>query len=303
MKNQIMEYENELGVVISATIKENEPYLTVKQISDLYGIHRSVTYRHINNILKSGELTEESIVASDAKNEKHGRKPKGYNLDWVLNIGFRVESSEGVKFRKEVSNFIKKYYKDGYVLNETVLLNDEEKLEGLEDSFKKLRAETTSFQKQINGVLKEGASDYYSNETLRNRFFMEVSDKLNYAITNMTAKDIRYNRTHSSLPECGTTTQTGKKGVTKTDLKNARNFLTPEEHKQFGYLCDSILVVIRSSVRRSKRTMTELLDRIDSLIDIVDYDIKPQGYKSVSKNILESHQNEQYDRFKINMIQ
>jgi len=299
MDTVIMNYENEGGDNILTTIQDEDGWLSVKDIAKLYGVETSIIYRHIRNIKDSPDFDPEELLYLKYKNPNGGRPTEKYNLEWIVDIGFHVQSKEGRKFRKAVRGFIKQLAKDGYVVNKRQVLNDPNKLEGLGTEFRRLRATSTNFQNEITGFLKEGASDYYSNEKERNSFFRTVSDKLNYAVTKMKAKNIRYHRTHHSLPECGATTVTGKKGtqVQKADLNNARNFFTPDEHKIFAQLVDSVLTLMRSITRKEKKPMSELLDKIDTMLEVLEYENIPIYYRGVDKKTLKSHIDEQWIKF------
>ena len=43
---------------------------------------------------------------------------KFYNLDFILAVGYRVNTKQGILFRKWSSEVLKKYLLDGYVLNQ-----------------------------------------------------------------------------------------------------------------------------------------------------------------------------------------
>ena len=51
-----------------------------------------------------------------------GRKPKIYNLDMILSVGYRVNSKRGIAFRKWANNVLKQYIIKGYAINERRLL-------------------------------------------------------------------------------------------------------------------------------------------------------------------------------------
>ena len=38
-----------------------------------------------------------------------GRKPKMYNLDMILSVGYRVNSKRGIAFRRWANNVLKQY--------------------------------------------------------------------------------------------------------------------------------------------------------------------------------------------------
>ena len=64
----------------------------------------------------SGELDETSIGFSDKSTG--GRRPKIYNLDMILSVGYRVNSKRGIAFRKWANNILKQYIMKGYTINE-----------------------------------------------------------------------------------------------------------------------------------------------------------------------------------------
>ena len=82
----------------------------------LFGVKQATLSEHINNIIMSGELDETSIGFSDKSTG--GRKPKIYNLDMILSVGYRVNSKRGIAFRKWANNILKQYIMKGYAINE-----------------------------------------------------------------------------------------------------------------------------------------------------------------------------------------
>ena len=63
-----------------------------------------------------GELDETSVDFSDKSTG--GRKPKIYNLDMILSVGYRVNSKRGIAFRKWANNVLKQFILKGYAINE-----------------------------------------------------------------------------------------------------------------------------------------------------------------------------------------
>ena len=62
---------------------------------ELFEVKQATLSEHINNIISSGELDETSIGFSDKSSG--GRKPKIYNLDMILSVGYRVNSKRGME--------------------------------------------------------------------------------------------------------------------------------------------------------------------------------------------------------------
>ena len=82
----------------------------------LFDVKHATVSEHISNILASGELDETSVGFSDKSSG--GRKPKIYNLDMILSVGYRVNSKRGIAFRKWANNVLKQYIMKGYAINE-----------------------------------------------------------------------------------------------------------------------------------------------------------------------------------------
>ena len=91
-------------------------WLTQKQMGELFGVKQATLSEHINNIIASGELDDTSIGFSDKSSG--GRKPKLYNLNMILSVGYRVNSKRGTAFRRWANSVLKQYVMQGYALNE-----------------------------------------------------------------------------------------------------------------------------------------------------------------------------------------
>ena len=116
-KNEIVLFTDgntEIEVQISPELET--VWLTQKQMGELFGVKQATLSEHINNIIDIGELDETSIGFSDKSSG--GRKPKIYNLDMILSVGYRVNSKRGIAFRRWASSVLKHYTLNGYAINE-----------------------------------------------------------------------------------------------------------------------------------------------------------------------------------------
>lgn len=76
----------------------------MSQMVQLFGRDKSFISRHLKNIFKINELDREATVAKYATVRKEGdREVEYYNLDGIISVGYRVNSKEGVQFRKWAS--------------------------------------------------------------------------------------------------------------------------------------------------------------------------------------------------------
>lgn len=100
--------------------KSDTVWARQEQIADLFDIDRTVATRHINNILKSGEIGEKSNVQK--LHIANSDKPvKYYSLDMILAVGYRTNSGNAIKFRQWTTARLKEYLVQGYSMNQSRL--------------------------------------------------------------------------------------------------------------------------------------------------------------------------------------
>lgn len=124
MKNKIEIYKTAKGTEISVKLENETVWLDSHTIADLFAVNRPAIVKHIGNIYKTGELEKDSTcsileqVATDGKT----RKMNFYNLDMILSVGYRVNSSQATKFRQWATLRLKDFLVQGYAINENRLL-------------------------------------------------------------------------------------------------------------------------------------------------------------------------------------
>jgi hypothetical protein len=124
MINEIILYQsNNLAEHIEVRIDDETVWLTLNQIAQLFNRDKSVISRHLSNIYKEGELSQEATVAKNATVQfEAGRKVQRdidyYNLDAIISVGYRVNSKQGTQFRIWATNVLRDYLLKGYALNQ-----------------------------------------------------------------------------------------------------------------------------------------------------------------------------------------
>ena len=119
--SEILMYTAKDGyVALDVNLSNETVWLTLNQMAQLFGSDKSVISRHIGNIFKINELEKDSVVANFATTAADGKtyQVDYYNLDAIISIGYRVNSKEGVQFRKWASNVLKEHLVRGYTTNE-----------------------------------------------------------------------------------------------------------------------------------------------------------------------------------------
>ena len=117
MKNEIVLFtDGDKNIEVQVSPDKETVWLTQKQMEELFDVKHATISEHINNILSAGELDETSVGFSDKSSG--GRKPKIYNLDMILSVGYRVNSQRGIAFRRWANDVLKQYIMKGYAINE-----------------------------------------------------------------------------------------------------------------------------------------------------------------------------------------
>jgi prophage maintenance system killer protein len=151
---------------------ENETvWLSLNQISELFGRDKSVISRHLKNIFESDELNRISVVAKNATTANDGKiyEVDYFNLDVIISVGYRVNSKQGTQFRQWATQRLKDYLVQGYAINEKRLQEATGKFQDLKNAVK-LAAKAGNIEtlssveaKGILGVIEQYA---YALETL-----------------------------------------------------------------------------------------------------------------------------------------
>jgi len=92
-KGEIIIYKTKEGKTsLDVKLDKETVWLSINQMTELFGRDKSVISRHIKNVLETKELTEDSTVAFFAIVQKEGkrlieREIEYYNLDMIISVG------------------------------------------------------------------------------------------------------------------------------------------------------------------------------------------------------------------------
>ena len=225
-------------VKVEIFLHDENIWLTQRKISELFGIDRSVITKHFKSIFVSGELQENSVCAKFAHTADDGKayQTKFYNLDAIISVGYRVNSTQATHFRIWATERLKEYIIKGFTMDDERLKNPnnifgkdyfEEQLARIRD----IRSSERRFYQKITDIYAQCSADYDPNEEITKRFFATVQNKLHWAITSQTAAEIIYKRAGGTKSNMGLTTwkNAPKGAIRKTDVVVAKNYLNEKE--------------------------------------------------------------------------
>ena len=123
MKNEIVLFESKDGkVTLSVSVDVDTVWLSRMQMAELFGVTPQNITIHLKNVYKSQELDKEStskdfLLVQNEGGRQITRSVNCYNLDAIISIGYRVNSSRATQFRIWATKVLKEYLIKGFVVN------------------------------------------------------------------------------------------------------------------------------------------------------------------------------------------
>ena len=157
---------NNDSVEIDVTVSplEDTVWLSQEQMALLFNVNVSAVNKHIKNIISENELDEGSTVSKMEivryeGNRRVKRNINIYNLDMIISVGYRVNSTEGIKFRKWANKVLKEYLLEGYIINEERSLVTNE-------NYVRLINKVESLDERVSNIEKEYKPKGFKNSQL-----------------------------------------------------------------------------------------------------------------------------------------
>ncbi|CEN36233.1 Virulence protein [Capnocytophaga canimorsus] len=286
-------YTTPNGDVRLDVLLQNETlWLTQKAIAELFGVQRPAITKHLNNIFESGELEENSVSSILEHTANDGKKynTKFYNLDAIISVGYRVNSSKATQFRIWATNTLKEYIVKGFVLDNE-RLKQGQKVFG-KDYFRELlqrirsiRASERRIYQQVTDIFAECSIDYDSNSEITKNFYAMVQNKFHYAITGKTAPEIIYSQADKTKENMGLSTwKNAPDGrILKQDVVIAKNYLQEKEIQQLERTVTGYFDYIEGLIERKNTfTMEQLAESVNRFLSFNEYKIL-EGKGKISK--------------------
>lgn len=302
-------YTTPNGKVKVEVLLNNETlWLTQKRIAELFGVGVPAISKHLDNIYNDGELLREATISILETVQQEGtrevmRKVEYYNLDAVISVGYRVNSSQATQFRIWATKLLKEYIVKGFALDDDRLKNGryfgKDYFRELLERVRSIRASERRIYQQITDIFAECSIDYdRSSETTR-QFYAHVQDKFHFAITGQTSSEIVYTKADANKPLMGMMTYKNAPDgrVLKSDTIIGKNYLTEEEIKKLERTVAAFFDYIEGIIeRRNSFTMASFAESVNKFLEFNEYKIL-EGYGKISRKIAEQKAFAEYEKF------
>jgi hypothetical protein len=252
---------------IQVQLTDNTVWLTQADMVELFQTTKQNISLHIKNIFAEGELDENSVVkeylttAADGKNYR----TKGYNLDVIISVGYRVKSLRGTQFRIWATERLREYLIKGFTMNDDLLKKGGGYFDELLERIRDIRSSEKVFYRKVLEIYATSV-DYDARASITQQFFQTVQNKLHWATHGHTAAELIFQRANAQLPFMGLTAFKGKM-PTKQEIGVAKNYLSEEELAVLNRLVSAYLDIAEiNAMQRKPMHMKDWIAMLDGFI-------------------------------------
>lgn len=293
-------------VKIEIYIQNDTIWLTQQKIADLFDVDRTVVTKHLKNIFEDGELVKDSVSAIFAHTAADGKKydTNFYNLDAIISVGYRVNSTKATQFRIWATKTLKEYIIKGFAIDDDRLKQGKtvfgkDYFRELLERVRSIRASERRIYQQVTDIFAECSIDYDPNSTITKEFYATVQNKFHYAITGKTAAEIIFLNADSNKENMGLTTwKNAPDGrILKSDTNVAKNYLQENQIKQLERTVTGYFDYIEGLIERENTfTMEQLALSVNKFLEFNEYRVL-DGPGKKSKKQAENKAFAEYDKF------
>lgn len=271
-QGDIVIYQTEDGdTKIDVRFVDETVWLTQQQMAEVFQSSRTNIVEHIQHIYEEGELDEASTCRKFRQVRTEGnrqvtREIPYYNLDMIISLGYRVQSQIATRFRRWATERLHEYIQKGFTMDDDRLKQGGSRyFRELLQRIRDIRSSERNFYQQVTDIYAT-ATDYDPRSDLTRAFFAIVQNKLHYAVHELTAAEVIYDRVDSEKPLVGMTNFKGNY-ITKDDVKIAKNYLSEIELQRLNLLVAQFLDFAElQALEQIPMTMQNWIDALDNQI-------------------------------------
>ena len=295
-------------VKVEVVLNNETIWLTQKRMAELFDVGIPAISKHLENIYAEGELARAGTVSILETVQQEGprtvkRSLEYYNLDIVISIGYRVNSSKATQFRIWATQLLKEYIIKGFAMDDERLKNGhyfgKDYFKELLERVRSIRTSERRIYQQITDIFAECSTDYDPKSETTKQFYAHVQDKFHYAITGQTSSEKIYHSADSDKPLMGMSTfkHAPNGRVLKSDTTIGKNYLAEEEIRRLERAVSAFFDYIEGIIeRRTTFTMEGFAESVNKFLEFNEYKVL-EGYGSISRKQAESKALAEYEKF------
>jgi predicted transcriptional regulator len=142
--NKVVMYQSSSGAFeVRLDPRQETVFLTQQQVAELFGVQKAAISKHVKNIFATEELDKIATVSKMETVQREGEKRvkreiEYYNLDLILSVGYRVNSTNATKFRQWATKTLRQHILQGYTINEKCIAQNYDEFLQTVETVKKL---------------------------------------------------------------------------------------------------------------------------------------------------------------------
>jgi len=304
-------HDGKVSVQVIVDAPGETVWASQRTLCELFDVTKSTISEHTFNIFDTGELDRSSTVRKIRTVQQEGsrrvnREIEFYNLDFIIAVGYRVNSLQATQFRKWATATLREYLIKGFALDDERLkqgkqLFGKDYFDELLERIREIRASERLFYQKITDIYATSI-DYDATSSITQDFYATVQNKLHWAIHGHTAAELIKLRANSSLPNMGLTSwkNQGRGGkLLKSDVTIAKNYLQEAELSELNRVVTMYLDFAENMARRQvQMKMTDWVSRLDAFLTFNEYVLLKDAGK-ISADVAKKIAENEYDKFRV----
>ena len=294
---------------VQVVVRDETIWMTQKAMATLFDVNVPAISKHLQNIYESGELSTEATVSKMEIVQQEGirdikRNVDFYNLDAIISVGYRVNSTRATRFRQWATKILNEYIRKGFVLDDERLKQGravfgKDYFRELLERVRSIRASERRIWQQITDIYAECSIDYDPKALTTREFYAMVQNRFHYAITGQTAAEIIYTHADHTQEHMGLKTWKNSPDgrILKSDVTVAKNYLDEKQIRQLERTVTGYFDYIEDLIERENTfNMEQFASSVNEFLSFRRYNILPDKGR-ISKSQADTKAEAEYDIF------
>ena len=289
--------------------EDESVWLTQKLMAELFDVSVPTINEHLKNIFTVKELDQQATVRKFRTVQTEGSRQVSrdidfYNLDAIISVGYRVNSTRATQFRQWATGILRDFAIKGFVLDRKRLENGgflgEDYFERLLEEIREIRLSERRFYQKITDIYATSI-DYSASVEQTKIFFAKVQNKLHFATHGGTAAELIVQRADSTKAHMGLSSweaaPNGK--ILKTDVVVAKNYLQQDELEALSRIVSMYLDYAENmALRKMPMTMEDWTTKLDAFLQFNEQDVLDNPGK-VSAEMAKAFALTEFERYRV----
>lgn len=245
--DRLLVYVGPNGTDLEIQTVGDEPWFTQKQLAQMFGVDVRTVNHHVQEFSTTGELDESTIrnfrIVRDEGGRQVAREVLHYGLDAAFYVGYRVNSAQGVLFRKWATQVLVAFATKGFVIHKRRLKHPEnfDRIRELRDTINEIRASDVPLYAELRRICSL-CQDFDPKSQAARDFFAHMRAKLYWAVTSNTPSMLLRDRADATQTNMGMLSWK-KDAPRQDDATSPQSYLAEVEGRELSNLTVILLDV------------------------------------------------------------